>query len=734
MSKVKVPNIVRGGIAIPLGKPNYYLVRGKKHEEGGIDIGENPRTGLEVEDGEVVHMGDKEMKVFSSLPIIGGTSPAELIIRGENPNKVFTEQERFKQVNGLKDDGTKAQLGKRKYIGSNEKTTSKKNADTRRQYWNYDTKLSQVVSDISSQYGIDPRLVISRLSREGLIDSAIRLNNRIVQGEQEDGDELYDKSILDIEQENLPFLNFGLDTIFDRYTKGKVKTNRPIFMTRYNIDNESENVNTAFTDNMYDTLELFIAELASRQQEVKAKYPNLSKEDLTSATNANFNATRKYFDKMMKDGTYKTKYKVDNDVKDIIIPSPKQYKQKENNTKVKEADKLLGDDPDRDYAELMRHSNVFTIGDSSYAPEVVLSTKPLLNKAKINYYNQETSHPYGTNYDRYNPYLDENREEIKRLGGMAKNKLIEVNIGGKSKLIRVQKPSSTGEELLTRAKAEVGAKKRLADGTEVETYSSVLPSGSSIITPTLTPVSQIPNNLNPQSTQKPSLGLRLKTAIKSDLNNGGATLSDVLGVGSNIIGSLITNKINKNMLKGLTFQRKPVDLTPSKLKTKININPQLDKMREDLAKYERLVSGNTASSRVALARINNARNENIATVNQLYGQKENIETQLSNQDAFNQQEVANRNLNQDYAYRASKNEFENKVRELHADNKVATVQNVVSGISDLLTRREQRNMFDKTLTAETLANPNLPAEMYLTSGIWSKKLYDQYRKAYPLKK
>ena len=50
MNKTIYPNIVRGGIAIPLDRRNYFLVKGKTHEQGGIDIGSNPKTGIEFED------------------------------------------------------------------------------------------------------------------------------------------------------------------------------------------------------------------------------------------------------------------------------------------------------------------------------------------------------------------------------------------------------------------------------------------------------------------------------------------------------------------------------------------------------------------------------------------------------------------------------------------------------------------------------------------------------------
>ena len=89
------PNIVRGGVAIPIpNKKNYYYMKGRKHEQGGIDIGKNPRTGLEVEDGEVMHISPTEVKVFSSVPFLNGESPAEKVMKGNNPNKVFNAQER----------------------------------------------------------------------------------------------------------------------------------------------------------------------------------------------------------------------------------------------------------------------------------------------------------------------------------------------------------------------------------------------------------------------------------------------------------------------------------------------------------------------------------------------------------------------------------------------------------------------------------------------------------------
>lgn len=117
----KIPNVVAGGIAQPLGN-NFFYMNGRKHSQGGIDIGPNDKTGIEVEDGEVVETNSNELKVYSAQPIINGVSPAKLVMGGANPNKVFKAQEDFKDRNGINDDGTKAKYGKEKYVAKSDNT------------------------------------------------------------------------------------------------------------------------------------------------------------------------------------------------------------------------------------------------------------------------------------------------------------------------------------------------------------------------------------------------------------------------------------------------------------------------------------------------------------------------------------------------------------------------------------------------------------------------------------
>lgn len=117
----KIPNVVAGGIAQPLGN-NFFYMNGRKHSQGGIDIGPSDKTGIEVEDGEVVETNGNELKVYSAQPIINGVSPAKLVMGGANPNKVFKAQEDFKDRNRINDDGTKAKFGKEKHIAKSDNT------------------------------------------------------------------------------------------------------------------------------------------------------------------------------------------------------------------------------------------------------------------------------------------------------------------------------------------------------------------------------------------------------------------------------------------------------------------------------------------------------------------------------------------------------------------------------------------------------------------------------------
>lgn len=109
------PLIAEGGTAIPI-KKDSFLLKGRKHNNGGIVIGKG-KNSIEAEGDEVVQITPKQLRVFSAQPILNGNSPAELVQKGAKPSKVFDAQERFKDRNNLNDDGTKKKRNMRTITG-----------------------------------------------------------------------------------------------------------------------------------------------------------------------------------------------------------------------------------------------------------------------------------------------------------------------------------------------------------------------------------------------------------------------------------------------------------------------------------------------------------------------------------------------------------------------------------------------------------------------------------------
>ena len=282
------PNIVRGGRAIGLGN-NFYLMKGRTHSEGGIDIGKNPETGLEVERDEVVQVlggtnsvSPKGIRVFSAQPILGGISPAQYILEGANPNQVFNAQEQWKKVNRINDDGTKFEKGgkKRGKIAYGTPT------DARLRYLDYDKKLVAYINHIAKQYGISPALLANRLSNEGIIDYAIKRADRNLDKDLE--------SILDEKGgENIRngFRYYGLDDAYSLFEQGKLNLRRKIPFTKYIDWNElGRKIESVEAQDPYDVIELVAANLEYFGKELKKNFPNLNERELNNAISQAYNA------------------------------------------------------------------------------------------------------------------------------------------------------------------------------------------------------------------------------------------------------------------------------------------------------------------------------------------------------------------------------------------------------------------------------------------------------------
>lgn len=595
------PKVVRGGKAIPLGN-NFYYMQGRKHEQGGIDLGADDKNGLEVEGGEVVHTSKNSIKVFSAVPMLNGKSPAEKIINGENANKVFKEQEEFKDRNNFNDDGSKKYQngGKRRYIGGSTN-------EARQKYFDTDKELTDSVKVIAKRYNINPNLLASRMAKEGPIDKAINYYN--------DTNGKFDRR-------EVHGSDWGLDDTGNNLNEGIITLKEP-YLNYYDeefFNEKDRKVNSVYSPNWNFGISATAAELEYRRNEMKKRFPNLSDEQLDAAASAAFNR-----------GIY---------------------------------------------------------GATKYIKQ-------------------------GKDLNEYSPFIN-----IKKMGGQVKkNIFVELNVGGKKKLVPAS--SFTGE----RQKALMGINEDI-DYINTPKYKGIIEEAS-ITNPRLSP-----NNVYKQLTKAAgtddALKIKKLNNIPNNINNkfspaaghfNEITLGDIIGGVTNTIGSITNYNSNRRTLNNMKYSSAPLPIQAKKLKTRFNINPQLDKIREYLKATNRDIDANTASSRVALARKGIARTNALLQTNNLYSTKENAETQLLNQDNMNQQNVAARNVEMYNRWREGKSNFDNMLLEKRAENTSDLIRGLTTTVQDIIGGVEQRRNINNTLSTIAAANPNVTAEILKDLGV-----------------
>lgn len=593
------PKVVRGGKAIPLGN-NFYYMQGKKHEQGGIDLGADDKNGLEVEGGEVVHTSKNSIKVFSAVPMLNGKSPAEKIINGENANKVFKEQEEFKDRNNFNDDGSKKYQngGKRRYIGGSTN-------EARQKYFDTDKELTDSVKVIAKRYNINPNLLASRMAKEGPIDKAINYYN--------DTNGKFDRR-------EVHGSDWGLDDTGNNLNEGIITLKEP-YLSYYDeefFNEKGREVNSVYSPNWNFGISATAAELEYRRNEMKKRFPNLSDEQLNAAASAAFNR-----------GIY---------------------------------------------------------GATKYIKQ-------------------------GKDLNEYSPFIN-----IKKMGGQVKkNIFVELNVGGKKKLVPAS--SFTGE----RQKALMGINEDI-DYINTPKYKGIIEEAS-ITNPRLSP-----NNVYKQLTNAAGTDDALKIKKLNNIPNNNKfspaaghfneiTLGDIIGGVTNTIGSIINYNSNRRALNNMKYSSAPLPIQAKKLKTRFNINPQLDKIREYLKATNRDIDSNTASSRVALARKGIARTNALLQTNNLYATKENAETQLLNQDNMNQQNVAARNVEMYNRWREGKSNFDNMLLEKHAENTSDLIRGLTTTVQDIIGGIERRKNINNTLSTIAAANPKVTAEILRDLGV-----------------
>lgn len=714
MKKTKVPNVVRGGVAIPLGR-NYYYMQGRSHEQGGIDIGKNPRTGLEVEGGEVVHVGNKEMRVFSAKPFItNGVSPAQRVMRGENPNKVFNAQEAYKRRNKLNDDGTKKKrmggLSRDKDYGSKSKPYPKvKSKDFAGGHRSYPIPTKADARDALRLAGLHGRSdVKAKVYRKYPELRKKAKNGGVYTLTTDKGSKLMMlPSTGDLQRTTTAkSAKFAYGGKRRKADNGTIKKLYYPDGTAKIIEGEPSIVLTADTPaGITITNSPLTQNINSKGVNTQPYAPYQWDDNQFAITRQTINraaTNRALRGSLNNNGGYDPIEEGILQVRELGTGqngTPEGF-QWSGYTDASKSNSNINYQSDTTNKRLRQWG--FNPGIIERVGNINLSTPPVTTPPANTPHVAVPTNPVS-------PAVAPTA--LPRRGRTAALPTISIPDIVKENIIADRGNTATDEahrrlRLIPRA---------------------IIDSGAPVPSALVTSNSGLPSE---KKKSKRNIG---KEIVKWAKNNSD-TVMDGLSLVSNVGLATAGFLQNRRFLNRMRYAPQPYARQAAKLKTRINIEPQLDKMRESLAEYERNVRNNTASSRVALARQQRARLKNIMDTNELYGTKENIETQLINKDRLNQQEVANSNIEEFNKWRQGRAEFMNTINEAKAENIASYVNAINSGIQDVATRVQKRNSEKRTNKAMMLANPNLPAEMLLSSGLITQDMYDEYRKAYPLKK
>lgn len=694
-----IPNVVRGGVAIPLGD-NYFYMKGRKHKDGGIDIGKNPRTGLEVEGDEIVHTSPKELKVYSSVPFLNGKSPAEKVLDGENPNKVFNEQQRFKKVNNINDDGGKNAMGglsRNKDFGSSKKPypgVNKSDFAGGNRSYPIPTKADAI--DALRLAGLHGRSDV----RSKVLSRYPELRKRAKTGG------IYSVNIGGVER--LKSTSFtGKDSKRNIAEFGIEKRDNTR-VNNYNIDrvdrmnerDDSDITNKMPSFNFYDAYKSAIGKpsvqtIDSPRDNTDVKIVNYDGRPGNNDTNANKRKVSGIFD-----GEY--------DLTKPIDPKGFLFRKKESDMPSKE--NTINSKVPEGFIGIKEES------DTPFGPDIMGPNPPKgfirKNSNAINNVNISNTgnkkvdtvvKPIQNTKSSTNPNVDSKSTTITTKTSIANNKPKTINNSS-----NIVKPSTND----TKGSDDNNSSPIIIDRQGDKDYYNMSKSVNKL--------NDIARLQHPNNTLAPKTKVNdntSKSGIKKFIEENNITLGDTIGTLSNIAGNLIGYGINKRMLKNLKTPNQPIARQAAKLKTKVNINPQLDTIRENVSSYERDIEGNTASSKTALARKQRIRNIGQQQTNQLYGTKENTETRLINQDKLNQQEVTNKNIEDYNKYQDTVTAFKNVVGEKKSENAVNLVSGINNSMQDLISRREKRNADKQTRLAMVAAHPNVNPRILRDLGI-----------------
>lgn len=581
MTKIK-PNVVRGGKATNIGG-NLYYMNGRKHSQGGIDIGKNPKTGLEVEDGEIVETRPDSLRVFSAQPIINGNSPAKLVMGGANPDKVFQAQETFKDVNGINDDGSK------KRMGGKVKIRKRTNAE------------------IDEKLGLVPNK--NRKAAGGFVT----VNGNVI-----------DKLVGDVS--------------FPSPTGGRKK-----------------------------------AALGTDKRD-----------------------------------------------KDYVVMNGQLYQI--NNDKFGETAYLPIDDDVPNSRLLDGRGAAARYPDaSSYARDAAAQRRQVNDAARRDAKGARTDHRNMLEVPEFTPgtYNDGNRNAGTR----------STNSAPQTRVTPIEEAPATTAAIKTSKPATSSAPRRRSG-------SSKSTKAAATATPTAAPKFA---SLDSMMQGLPTLSRNTPTTIPTRTVDGASTnagvpdtisspnkrlalfdkldTNDIIGLGANLAGTIASGINTRKALNKMEAPPQPNPVIASNLKTDFNISPQLGEIEENARRMATDINANTSSSRTRLQRLQRTRNQAQNSKNSLRGQKENIETQLINQDRLNKQGVRATNVATMNDWQNRSAAFRNSIREQKASSLNNVFSGINAGLQDMLSRIENRRNYNNTLGIYDATHPNVDRRLFTSKGV-----------------
>lgn len=777
----KIPNVVAGGIAQPLGN-NFFYMNGRKHSQGGIDIGPSDKTGIEVEDGEVVETNGNELKVYSAQPIINGVSPAKLVMGGANPNKVFKAQEDFKDRNGINDDGTKAKYGKEKYVAKSDNTRvtpimeSPRNSGIKQGDFIYYPETYRIANNtlekvparkevnmtpleqINPEFdillggagvlrGVDKATKvamaldknISRTSQKAItkgrdalgyysISPNIRYNLSVNNGRKALG--VKPTKLLEAPRKQLTS-NIGKykDFVNILDSDGKVIDIPDVLQT--NIDDTRAFLKTFNKWNArygYDPIPL---SAAKNPKQADKLIKDRLLEHNTFVRGVHETGNEENINNILRRNGIEPTAENRAKVKNGLIHSPSSTgglrdkfavggKRINRHGRTWEYDEQIGG-----YVPItnrtINRTSAYPINKSARGETIIGSDYTFRNgrwsKNSItnNNVNTNTNKSNIDNGNRRPQYYAERRLPLFEDGAGITSGLVRAGWShGNNKGISTNNTNIPSlSETKSSGKTPRGGRSKSSQSTQ--SISTKTPP-TAIYNRNLPKVeASIPTTL-PVSTNTPVKGTTFSDG-KGQGKFKNLTTADWIGLGSNVAGGLASYFASKRAINKMRGPSQPTLISANKLKTKYNINPQLDRIRENKFEAYRDIDSNTASSRVSLARKQRVRNAAGQAVNELYGNKENIETNLINQDRRNQQSVRQFNAQQYNQYIDRKTAFDNGIREAKVTNINNLFSGINAGIQDMISRYENRKALNNTISAMRASAPNVDDRIMRDAGV-----------------